>query len=102
MQTFSDRIINACRGATTCKGGEQRAQDSIMKKHHITPSPPVVSIFEVHLDVPHAELALVVRIVKGHERLDLSLRLLTRGTARGLEDLLVVTNILMRAGTLRS
>lgn len=35
-----------------------------------------------------------------HERLDLSLRLLTSGTARGLEDLLIIANILMRAGTL--
>ena len=73
-----------------------------MKKHHITPSPPVVSIFEVHLDVPHAELALVVRIVEGHERLNLSLRLFTSGTARGLEDLLIVPNVLMRTSTLGS
>ena len=84
MQTFSCQLINACRRATTFEGGEQRAQKFHHEKapHHSFASRRIhIGKGQVHLDVPHAIFALVVRLVKGHERLGLSLRLLARGAA---------------------
>ena len=84
MSTFSCQIINACRRATTFEGGEQRAQKLHHEKapHHSFASRRIhIGKRSVHLDVPHAVFPLVVRLVKGHESFDLSLRLLTRGAA---------------------